>query len=468
MTNRRTQSSRSGFTGLGIAPDLLDAIDRLKFTEPTPIQRQSIPITIEGKDLIAIAQTGTGKTLAYGVPMIQRLAQIKGRGLVIAPTRELALQVDEALHAVGRSQGLRTVVLIGGASMTTQLHALKRKPRVIVATPGRLLDHLDRRTVSLSDVRILVLDEADRMLDMGFAPQINKILAGVPKKRQTMLFSATIPKEIMTLAQREMDLPIHVEIAPSGTAPDKIVQEMFFVEKRAKTQLLEVMLERYLGPVLIFTRTKYGAGKLAREVRSMGHTAAEIHSNRSLAQRREALNGFKSGKYRALVATDVASRGIDVTGIELVVNYDLPTNTEDYVHRIGRTGRAGLAGRSVSFATLDQKKDVKSIERLIRTDLPLSELPALPPRRKRTPATETPGSSRPPRRRPSAKRPSKKPSRPYGQSRRRSRKRTPATKSPGSSRPPRRRPSAKQPSRKPSRPYGQSRKKSRKGPKREK
>jgi ATP-dependent RNA helicase RhlE len=421
LTDRTTQSSRRGFTGLGIAPGLLDAIKRLKFTEPTPIQRQSIPITIEGKDLIAIAQTGTGKTLAYGIPLIQRLAQIKGRGLVITPTRELALQVDEALNAVGRSLGLRTIVLIGGASMATQLRSLKRKPRVIVATPGRLLDHLEHRTVSLADVQILVLDEADRMLDMGFAPQINRILAVVPKKRQTMLFSATIPEEIMTLARREMDLPIHVEIAPSGTAPDKIVQEMFFVEKRAKTQLLDVMLERYLGPVLIFTRTKYGARKLAREVRSMGHAAAEIHSNRSLSQRREALNGFKSGKYRALVATDVASRGIDVLGIELVVNYDLPTNTEDYVHRIGRTGRAGHSGRSVSFATLDQKKDVQSIERLIRSHLPLSALPALPPPRKRTPATNPPNSSQPPRRRPSAQQPSEKPFRPRRQSRRKSR-----------------------------------------------
>jgi ATP-dependent RNA helicase RhlE len=306
--------------------------------------------------------------------------------------------------------------------MANQLRSLKRNPRAIIATPGRLIDHLEHRTISLADVRILVLDEADRMLDMGFAPQINRILAVVPKKRQTMLFSATIPEEIMVLARREMEFPIHVEVAPSGTAPDKIVQEMFFVERGAKTQLLEVMLERYLGPVLIFTRTKHGARKLARHVRSMGHTAADIHSDRSLSQRREALDGFKSGKYRALVATDVASRGIDVLGIELVVNYDLPTNTEDYVHRIGRTGRAGLSGRSVSFATLDQKKDVKSIEQLIRTDLPASPLPALPPTRRRTFATGSLGSSRPPRRQPSAHRSSKQPSRPRRQSGRKSRK----------------------------------------------
>lgn len=421
MTDRTTQSSSNGFTGLGIAPNLLDAIDRLKFTEPTPIQRQSIPIAIKGKDVIAVAQTGTGKTLAYGIPMIQRLAQIKGRGLVVTPTRELALQVDEALNAIGRSPRLRTTVLIGGASMAIQLRSLRRKPCVIIATPGRLLDHLEHRTISLADVQILVLDEADRMLDMGFAPQINRILAVIPRKRQMMLFSATIPKEIMTLARREMEFPIHVEVAPSGTTPDKIVQEMFFIERGAKTQLLEVMLERYLGPVLIFTRTKHGARKLAREVRSMGHTAAEIHSNRSLPQRREALDGFKSGKYRALVATDVASRGIDISRIELVVNYDLPTNTEDYVHRIGRTGRAGLSGRSVSFATLDQKKDVKSIERLIKTDLPESALPALPPSRKRTIAAKFSGSGKPQRRRPSAQQQSKKSLR-TGQKKRKGRK----------------------------------------------
>ena len=414
MTADKTaRSSHNGFNGLGIAPGLLDAIDRLKFTEPTPIQQQSIPIALEGKDIIAIAQTGTGKTLAYCIPMIQRLAQIKGRALVIAPTRELAIQVDEALRTVGRSLGLRTTVLIGGTSQVNQLRSLERKPRIIVATPGRLIDHLEQRNVRLADIRMLVLDEADRMLDMGFAPQINRILAAIPKERQMMLFSATIPKEIMTLARREMKLPIHVEVAPSGTAPDEIVQEMFFVEKGAKTQLLDVILARYLGPVLVFTRTKHGARKLAREVRSMGHAAAEIHSNRSLPQRREALDGFKSGKYRVLVATDVASRGIDVSGIELVVNYDLPTNTEDYVHRIGRTGRAGHSGRSVSFATLDQKKDVKNIERLIRTDLPASELPALPPRRRQVPLTKPPGSDRPARRRSSAQRPSKKSSRPH-------------------------------------------------------
>jgi ATP-dependent RNA helicase RhlE len=375
------KSSGIGFTGLGIAPGLLDAIARLRFTEPTPIQKRSIPIGLEGKDLIAIAQTGTGKTLAFGVPMIQRLAQVKGRGLILLPTRELAIQVDEALHAVGRASGLRTAVLIGGASMALQLQALERKPRVIIATPGRLLDHLEQRTVILSDIRILVLDEADRMLDMGFAPQINRILASVPRERQTMLFSASIPQEIVAIAQRHMRLPIQVEIAPSGTAAEKVTQEVFFVDREAKTRLLEVLLKEYHGPVLIFTRTKHGAHNLAHKLKARGQSAADIHSNLSLPQRRKALEGFKSGKYRVLVATDIAARGIDVIGIELVVNYDLPSNSQDYVHRIGRTGRAGRAGRAVSFATFDQRGEVKNIERLIRAALPVTALPSLPPER---------------------------------------------------------------------------------------
>lgn len=389
------QPSHNGFTGLGIAPGLLNAIARLNFTEPTPIQRRTIPIGLEGKDVIAIAQTGTGKTLAFGVPMIQRLAQIKGRGLILLPTRELAIQVDEALHAVGRALGLRTAVLIGGASMTLQHQALQRKPRVIIATPGRLLDHMEQRTVNLSDIHILVLDEADRMLDMGFAPQINKILATLPNERQTMLFSATIPPEIMALAQRHMELPIHVEIAPSGTAAEKVTQELFFVSKEAKTRLLQVLLQQYHGPVLIFTRTKHGARNLARKIKGGGHAATDIHSNLSLAQRRSALEGFKSGKYRILVATDIASRGIDVIGIELVINYDLPSNSEDYVHRIGRTGRAGLAGRAVSFATFDQRGEVKSIERLIRTALPVKALPTLPPEQPRSHASHHSQTPRP-------------------------------------------------------------------------
>jgi len=213
------------------------------------------------------------------------------------------------------------------------------------------------------------------MLDMGFAPQLNKILQAIPNERQTMLFSATMPTEIVSLARKHMQLPINIEIAPSGTAAEKVMQEVFFIEKQAKTGLLEVLLNDYHGPVLVFTRTKYGARKLTRNVRKMGHSAAEIHSDRSQNQRKEALDGFKSGKYRVLMATDIAARGIDVVGIELVVNYDLPSNKEDYVHRIGRTARAGMAGRAISFATFDQRRDVKNIERLIQTGLAVKEVP---------------------------------------------------------------------------------------------
>lgn len=363
---------------MGIAPGLLAAIARLNFTEPTPVQRRSIPVGLEGKDLIAVAQTGTGKTLAFGIPLIQRLAGLKGRGLVLLPTRELAIQVSDSLHSVGKAVGFRTAVVIGGAPEGPQKRSLKKNPRVIIATPGRLVDFLKQRAVNLSDVQILVLDEADRMLDMGFAPQLNKVLEVIHKERQTMLFSATMPPEILELARRHMRIPINIEITPSGTAAEKVVQEVFFIKKEAKTALLEVLLTEYHGSVLVFTRTKYGARKLTRKVRSMGHSAAEIHSDRSLAQRGDALEGFKSGRYRVLVATDIAARGIDVVGIELVVNYDLPNNSQDYVHRIGRTARAGMAGRAISFATFEQRQDIRDIERLIKTGLSIKQVPSLP------------------------------------------------------------------------------------------
>ena len=370
-----------GFGGLGIAPGLLAAVARLKFTEPTPIQRRSIPVGLEGKDIIAIAQTGTGKTLAYGIPLIQRLAQLKGRALVLVPTRELAEQVSVSLQGAGKSLGLRFAVVIGGVPEGLQKRSLQKNPRIIIATPGRLVDFVERKVVDLSDVEIFVLDEADRMLDMGFAPQLKKIIRTTSAERQTMLFSATLPPEILTLAHQHMKLPINIEMAPSGTAAENIVQEVFFIEKQEKGQLLQRVLEQSQGPVLVFSRTKHGARRIARILRRDGHSAAEIHSDRTQAQRRNALDGFKTGKHRILVATDIAARGIDVVGIELVINFDLPNNTEDYVHRIGRTARAGMAGRAISFATLDQRKDIKDIERLIKTGLSIKKVPPLPRRR---------------------------------------------------------------------------------------
>ncbi|MBU2541130.1 MAG: DEAD/DEAH box helicase [Candidatus Omnitrophica bacterium] len=353
----------------------------MKFTVPTPIQHKVIPIAIEDKDIIGVAQTGTGKTLAFAVPIIQRLSQRKGRALILTPTRELAIQVHDVFQKIATSFGINTAVIIGGASMGLQLKALRRNPRVIVATPGRLVDHMERRTVLLADVNVLVLDEADRMLDMGFLPQIERIIKFVPRNRQTMLFSATIPGEIVRMAAAHMKLPIHIEVAPSGTTAEHITQEVFIVKKSSKHQLLIKLLDAYHGPVLIFSRTKIGARKIARELQRMNRRAAEIHSDRSLAQRKEALNGFKSGKYKILVATDIAARGIDVTGIELVINYDLPDDTENYVHRIGRTGRAGHEGRAISFATPEQGSDVRNIEKLIKTALPISEHPELPKER---------------------------------------------------------------------------------------
>ena len=371
------------FSELGIAPKLLDNLERLKFIVPTPIQHQCIPQALQGKDIVGIAQTGTGKTLAFGIPMIQILSQMPGnaQGLILLPTRELALQVDQVLQTVGRPIGLRTAVLIGGAPMWPQRKDLSRDPRIIIATPGRLIDHLEQKTLRLDDVRIVVLDEADRMLDMGFAPKIRQIFQLLPRERQTMLFSATLPPEIMRVATAHMKLPIRVEVAPSGTTAEKVTQEIFIIPKESKVQLVEKLLQQYSGSTLIFTRTKFGAKKLSRTVRDMGHTAAELHSNRSLNQRKDALDGFKFGRYRVLIATDIASRGIDVTGIELVLNFDLPTNAEDYVHRIGRTARAGAGGHAISLVTPDQRRDLRDIERLVRKTLPVSQIPELPPAR---------------------------------------------------------------------------------------
>jgi len=371
MINQPAQS----FYGLGIAPKILDILERIKFKVPTPIQLKAIPPALEGKDIIGIAQTGTGKTHSFAIPMVQILAQKKGIGLVLAPTRELAIQIDETFQGIARPFGIRTACLIGGASMHEQVRALHNKPRVIIATPGRLIDHMTHWNILLDDAVMLVLDEADRMLDMGFTPQVEKILRFLPKERQTMLFSATIPKEIMQIAAKHMKLPVNVEVAPSGTAAEKVTHELFVVKKDFKLQLLAKLLKQYHGPILLFSRTKHNARKITRSIRDMGHSAAEIHSDRSLSQRREALGGFKAGKYKVLVATDIAARGIDVTGIELVINYDLPDDTENYVHRIGRTGRAGNKGHAISFATPDQRGNVRDIEKLIRVSLPISKHP---------------------------------------------------------------------------------------------
>ena len=371
-------NQNSGFAGLGIAPSILKQLQKLGFEVPTPIQHQSIPIAVKGQDIMGIAQTGTGKTLAFGIPIIQQIPEHKGTALILLPTRELAAQVNQSLKNLGAVFGLRTAIIIGGAAAGPQYKELSRKPHVIIATPGRLIDLLEKRRSILSNIKILVLDEADRMLDMGFEPQIKKILAAIPAgQRQTMLFSATMPQRITKLANNYMRSPLRVEVAPSGTAPKKIEQEAFIVPKNQKLSLLKHLLSEYKKRVLIFSRTKHGAKKITKAVHAMGYEAAEIHSNRSLGQRTRALRDFKLGAIKILVATDIASRGIDVDDIEVVINFDLPDNPEDYVHRIGRTARAGKNGKAISFAAPEQKRDIYNIENLVRAQLPIRPLPEI-------------------------------------------------------------------------------------------
>ncbi len=372
------QSASLSFYHLGLSPNMLKVIDGMKFVTPTPIQHKAIPIALEGKDVVGIAQTGTGKTLAFGIPMIQRISSFGGRGLIVVPTRELALQVDEVLRKVLPPFNLISAVLIGGAPMFSQIKALRRRPHIIIATPGRLNDHIEQRTADVSETSILVLDEADRMFDMGFAPQVERILSKLPRKRQTMLFSATMPPGIVNLASRHMKLPMSIEIAPSGTVNADVTQELFIVPEESKKNVVRVLLAKYSGSVILFTRTKAKAMRVTRALREMGHDAVEIHSDRSMGQRKQAMEGFKNGRYRILVATDIASRGIDVSMIELVINYDLPEDAENYVHRIGRTARAGQTGTAVTLATPDQGSDVARIEKLIRKSLNRAQHPDIP------------------------------------------------------------------------------------------
>lgn len=367
----RNELEQHDFYGLGISSGLLKRIDALGFEHPTPIQYKAIPIATSGEDMVGIAQTGSGKTLAYAVPAIQHIATTKQIGLVLLPTRELAVQVEETFKKIGGPSGLRTALVIGGTSPHPQIRQLKAKPHVIVATPGRLIDHIEQKRVNLSQVGILILDEADRMLDMGFAPQLKKILTVVPDNRQTMLFSATMPDAIAAITKEYMKKPLRIEVAKHGTTAKDISQEVIIVPRSDKMTILERLLKEYKGSVLVFSRTKHGATKIARKIRQMGHKADEIHSNRSQAQRQNALKGFSTGKYRILVATDIAARGIDVDNIELVINYDLPEQIEDYIHRIGRTGRAGRSGKAISFAAPEQKKDIAQIQQLINLTLPI-------------------------------------------------------------------------------------------------
>ncbi len=373
---QNTKANR--FFGLGLSPSILEVIERIGFHTPTPIQEKTIPHALLGNDIMGIAQTGTGKTLAFGLPLLQRLASIPDmNSLILAPTRELAMQIESALRPFAKAEKIQSSVLIGGASMNNQIDSLKKGQRLIIATPGRLIDLMEQNEIKLYTTGILVLDEADRMLDMGFAPQLIKILKQVPRSRQTMLFSATMPPAITAIAASYMKLPIRIEVAPPGTAAETVRQELFVVAREQKLSLMEKLLSEHMGSVLVFTRTKRGAGRVALHLRKRGFAANEIHSDRSLSQRMAALSGFKSGKYRILVATDIAARGLDVTGIELVINFDLPNEAENYVHRIGRTGRAGRAGHAISIASPDQRREVTEIEGLINTSIAISTHPEI-------------------------------------------------------------------------------------------
>lgn len=369
------------FNNLGIDQKILSILAKKRFEVPTPIQRQIIPGALQGKDAVGIAQTGTGKTLAFSIPMIQQILQNqnKAQGLILLPTRELALQVEKAVMNIGAPLGIRTALIIGGVPQNAQVQSLKRRPHIVIATPGRLDDLIKQGAYRLNQVKIITLDEADRMLDIGFLPQIKRIMQTAPKDRQTMLFSATMPKSISQLASAFMKMPLRIEIAPQGTSAENVEQEVFVVTKNNKMRLLDSVLQQYESrKVLIFSRTKHGAKRIARDVRNMGHKSTEIHSNRSQPQRKAAMEGFTRGKFTVMVATDIAARGIDVRDISLVVNFDLPNNSEDYVHRIGRTGRAGKTGKAISFVTPSEKADIKKIERLIRKSLPILSLPSLP------------------------------------------------------------------------------------------
>jgi len=372
------------FTDLTLTPAMLAAIDRAGYSTPTPIQAQAIGPILEGRDLIGCAQTGTGKTAAFAIPMIElltgtgerlagnpaRLGRSGPSALVLAPTRELALQIAEAFATLGGARGIETVVVIGGESMAPQLAGLRKRPAVVVATPGRLIDHLERGTLSLGSVRLVVLDEADRMLDMGFAPQVERILRATPLDRQTLCFSATMPPEVEALVRRHLVRPIRVEVGVVARPVAKVTQVLYKTPIQEKTPLLLRLLGEERGQTLVFTRTKHRADRVARAVVAAGHRATRLHADRSMTQRREALDGFRNGRYRVLIATDIAARGIDVPGIAHVVNFDLPHTAEDYIHRIGRTARAEASGRATSFAAPEEHEQLRTIERHLGHSVP--------------------------------------------------------------------------------------------------
>jgi len=366
------------FTPLGLSAELLRAVADKGYGEPTPIQLKAIPVILEGRDILAGAQTGTGKTAGFTLPMLQRLnasPQSSGRrpirALILTPTRELAAQVEESVRTYGKYLPLKSTVIFGGVGIHPQIDKLRRGVDVLVATPGRLLDHVGQKTLDLSKVEILVLDEADRMLDMGFIRDIRKILALLPKKRQNLLFSATFSDEIKELADGLLNAPVLIEVARRNTAAELVSQVIHPVDRERKRELLSFLVgSNNWKQVLVFTRTKHGANRLAQQLERDGIHAAAIHGNKSQGARTKALADFKRGAVRVLVATDIAARGLDIDQLPHVVNFELPNVSQDYVHRIGRTGRAGKEGEALSLVCVDEYTYLRDIERLLKRDIP--------------------------------------------------------------------------------------------------
>ena len=374
-------SVHTSFHTFGLSEPLLRDLTAAGLLVPTPIQAQAIPPALEGRDVIGCAQTGTGKTAAFVVPMIERLAVLpKGQpqALILAPTRELALQIFGSIEKLGRSHGISATVIVGGSDMQAQIRGLRQRPDILVATPGRLLDHMWNGTVNLAPIKILVLDEADRMLDMGFAPQINQILDALPVERQTLLFSATIPTDVTRLVQASLNGAVRVMVTPPSTTAEGVTQAVHHTTSHDKTNLLVALLGSERGTVLVFARTKSRVDRLGQTLEQAGHRVAVIHGDLSLPQRLRALNGFKRGQVRILVATDIAARGIDVANIGHVVNYDMPHCPEDYIHRIGRTARMKMTGRATSFVTSEERDQLRAIETLLGHPVPLAEGSPLP------------------------------------------------------------------------------------------
>ncbi|GAC1628660.1 MAG: DEAD/DEAH box helicase [Nevskia sp.] len=376
------------FAELGLAPELLRALADEGYTQPTPIQAQAIPIVLAGRDLLGAAQTGTGKTAAFTLPILQKLMQAPAnngprqpRVLVLAPTRELAAQIGESVRTYGRHlPAVKTAIIFGGVGINPQIDQLRRGVDIVVATPGRLLDHVQQRTVNLSGIQMLVLDEADRMLDMGFIRDIRRVIAVLPKQRQNLLFSATFNNDIRGLAEGLLHNPASVDVAPRNTAAELVAQRVHPVDKARKTALIaHLVKEGDWKQVLIFTRTKHGANRLAEQLVREGIESDAIHGNKSQNARTRALADFKSGKVRVLVATDIAARGIDIDQLPHVINHELPNVPEDYVHRIGRTGRAGAEGEAISLVSGDERAFLKDIERLLRKTIPSSHVSGFEP-----------------------------------------------------------------------------------------